>query len=549
MSKGSLAMKPHLYLAAALGALTLPLAGPALAGDETANQAEVERIIDEGMNHSEAMLTASALMDRIGPRLTNSDAHRRAQQWAMDLLRSYGLQNVHQEAFDFGLGWNLTSYSATMVAPRAIPLTVIPVAWSPPTAGTLRGGIVVAPITKESQFAEWKGKLTGKIVLISMPGESAETKDAVFKRYTEADIAAFDSYDIPHFDPETAKPDPNAPRQFQRKLSEFLKSEGAIAMVKMTYRDGKLVHGEGYDYQPGKILALPTLDMAQEDYRRLVRLSITGAAPEMELNVNASFDDKNLKASNVIAEIPGSDPKAGYVMAGGHFDSWIAGDGATDNGAGSVAVIEAARLIMKLGIKPKRTIRIALWGGEEQGLLGSRAYIEQHLVSRPMEKGLDGLEAYDQWRNAWPITPRPEYRELKAYFNMDNGSGRFHGIFAEGNIGAVPLLTQWLSPFKSMGAGHVVAKKTGGTDHVFMQAVGLPGYQFIQDPLDYGSRIHHSSLDTLDHMRGDDMRQASVVMAGMLWEAANSDKELPREPLPTRPNASDPFKVKDPARN
>jgi Zn-dependent M28 family amino/carboxypeptidase len=185
-------------------------------------------------------------------------------------------------------------------------------------------------------------------------------------------------------------------------------------------------------------------------------------------------------------------------------------------------------------------------GGEEQGLLGSRAYIEQHLVSRPMTPGLDGMEAYTQWRNAWPITPKPEYKDLKAYFNMDNGSGRFHGIFAEGNIGAVPLLTQWLAPFKSLGAGHVVAKKTGGTDHVFLQAVGLPGYQFIQDPLDYESRVHHSSLDTLDHMRGDDMRQASVVIAGMLWEAANSDKELPRQPLPSQPAASDPFKVKEP---
>lgn len=534
-------MKRHLPVAAALAALTLSM--PAIAAPSS--DEDVARIIDEGMNHSQAMTTASALMDGIGPRLTNSENHRRAQTWAMDVLRSYGLQNVHQEAFDFGLGWNLTSYSATMIAPRAIPLTVIPVAWSPPTSGTVRGGIVVAPITKEGQFAAWKGKLAGKIVLISMPGESAEPKDSFFKRLSDSDVAALDSYDIPHFDPETAKPNPNSPRNFQRKLSDFLKAEGAIAMVKIAYRDGKLVSGEGYDYQPGKTLALPTLEMAQEDYRRLVRLSVTGARPEMELAINATFDDKNLKASNVIAEIPGTDPKAGYVMAGGHFDSWIAGDGATDNGAGSVAVMEAARLIMKLGIKPKRTIRIALWGGEEQGLLGSRAYIEQHLVSRPIDPKLDGMEAYGAWRNAFPITARPEYKDLKAYFNMDNGSGRFHGIFAEGNVGVTPLLSQWLAPFKAMGADHVVAKKTGGTDHVFMQAVGLPGYQFIQDPLDYGSRVHHSSLDTLDHMRADDMRQASVIIAGMLWQSANSDKELPRQPLPTQPTASDPFKVKD----
>jgi hypothetical protein len=520
-------------------------ASPVQAAPDSDNAA-IARIIDEGMNRSEAMTTASALMDRIGPRLTNSESHRKAESWAMDLLRQRGLANVHVEPFDFGVGWNLDSYSVAMVSPRALPLTAIPVAWSPPTGGTIKAPIVIAPMSREEHFAEWKGKLAGKIVLVSLPGQTSESKGPVFQRYTDSDIAALDSYTKPDFDPDAPAIQVRN-RRFQGKLAAFLKAEGAVAMIKISYRDGKLVHGEGYDFQPGQTLALPAIELAQEDYRRLVRLAKTGDAPEVAITVAARYDESNLKAENVVAEIPGSDPKAGFVMAGAHFDSWIAGDGANDNGAGSITVLEAARLISKLGIKPKRTIRFVLWSGEEQGLLGSRAYIEQHLATRPVDPALKGIDSYVAWRNAFPITPKPEYGQLKAYFNMDNGSGRFRGIYSEGNLGAEKLLKEWLSPFNMLGADKLVVSKTGGTDHVFMQAIGLPGYQFIQDPLDYDSRVHHSNLDTLDHMRGDDMRQAAVIMAGMLWQAANSDKELPRAVLPAQPAPTDPFKVRDPS--
>ncbi|MBU6394890.1 MAG: M20/M25/M40 family metallo-hydrolase [Sphingomonadales bacterium] len=532
------------FLAAA-SLLACLAANPAEAAPDGDNAA-IARIIDEGMNRSEAMTTASALMDRIGPRLTNSENHRKAERWAMDLLRQRGLANVHVEPFDFGVGWNLDSYSVAMVTPRALSLTAIPVAWSPATDGTIRAPIVIAPMSREEHFAEWKGKLAGKIVLVSLPGQTSESKGPVFQRFTDSDIAALDTYTKPDFDPD-APAIQIRNRRFQGKLAAFLKSEGALAMVKISYRDGKLVHGEGYDFQPGQTLALPAIELAQEDYRRLVRLARTGAAPEIAITVAARYDESNLKAENVVAEIPGSDPKAGYVMAGAHFDSWIAGDGANDNGAGSVTVLEAARLIAKLGVKPKRTIRFVLWSGEEQGLLGSRAYIDQHLASRPVDPLLKGIDSYVAWRNAFPITPKPEYSQLKAYFNMDNGSGRFRGIYSEGNLGAEKLLREWLSPFDMLGADKLVVSKTGGTDHVFMQAIGLPGYQFIQDPLDYDSRVHHSNLDTVDHMRPDDMRQAAVVMAGMLWQAANSDRELPRAVLPTQPAPTDPFKVRDPS--
>ncbi|WP_246134979.1 M20/M25/M40 family metallo-hydrolase [Novosphingobium sediminis] len=542
MSKPTLRRSTPLFVAA-LMASALPM--PVLAAPD-GDSAAIARIIDEGMNRSEAMTTASALMDRIGPRLTNSENHRKAESWAMDLFRQRGLANVHVEPFDFGVGWNLDSYSVAMVTPRALPLTAIPVAWSPPTAGTVQAPVVIAPMSREEHFAEWKGKLAGKIVLVSLPGQTSESKGPVFQRYTDSDIAALDTYTKPDFDPDAPAIQVRN-RRFQGKLAAFLKAEGAVAMVKISYRDGKLVHGEGYDFQPGQTLALPAIELAQEDYRKLVRLAKTGAAPEVAINVAARYDESNLKAENVVAEIPGSDPKAGYVMAGAHFDSWIAGDGANDNGAGSITVLEAARLIAKLGVKPKRTIRFVLWSGEEQGLLGSRAYIDQHYASRPVDPSLKGIDSYIAWRNAFPITPKPEYSQLKAYFNMDNGSGRFRGIYSEGNLGAEKLLKEWLSPFDMLGADKLVVSKTGGTDHVFLQAIGLPGYQFIQDPLDYESRVHHSNLDTVDHMRADDMRQASVIMAGMLWQAANSDKELPRAVLPTQPAPTDPFKVRDPS--
>ena len=539
---GNAVFKARLFVATALSAGLFTAAFPAAADTP---EAQVSAVIDEGLNRSEAMKTASQLMDGIGPRLTNSEGYRRAADWAIARMTATGLQNVRREAFDFGLGWNLDSFSARMITPRRIEMTAMPVAWSPPTGGTLRAPVIVAPISKLAHFAEWKGKLAGKIVLISMPGISGEPSRPVFRRFEGKDFTEFDKYDLPSFDPEAA--DRRAARSnFPLDLSRFLKAEGALAMVKISYRDGKLVHGTGYNFRTGEVLALPAFELAAEDYRRLARLAASGSAPEIELALAARFDDKQQQAENLIGEILGSDPKAGYVMAGAHFDSWIAGDGAADNGAGSVVVMEAARILSRLAVKPKRTIRFALWAGEEQGLYGSRAYIERHLATRPVDPKLSGLSAYSAWSQAWPIAPKPGFTEIKAYFNLDNGAGKIRGIYAENNISAEGMLKKWLAPFSGMGADQVVTGKTGGTDHVYFQAIGLPGYQFIQDPLDYDSRVHHSNIDTVDHLRGDDLRQAATIMAAMLLQAADSDKDLPRPPLPSKPGKTDPFKVADP---
>lgn len=503
---------------------------------------DTARIIDEGMNHSQIMLNSHELFDDIGPRLTISTNMRKAQNWAIGKFNSYGLTNVHKEAFDFGRGWEIVHSSVRLVSPRPIQLIAIPVAFTPGTDHPITAPVVLAPMNRVEQFAAYHGKLSGKIVLTSLPGTGDEPKDPPFRRLEQADIAKNDAYRIPQFDPD--QQDAFIKRvNFDRELDKFLASEGAVARARIAYRDSKLISGEGYQHQVGQSPKLPAVEIAAEDYRRIARMAKMGDNPVLEIDSDVRWIDDDHNAYNIIADVPGTDPKAGYVMAGAHFDSWVAGDGASDNGAGSVVVMEAARILRQLGVRPKRTIRFALWAGEEEGLFGSMNYVAQHIAKRPMALGENGIENYMLWRNSYPVTLQPNYGDLKAYFNMDNGSGKLRGIYAEGNAAAVPLLKEWLSPFESMGAGSVVAGPTGGTDHESFQAAAVPGYQFIQDPLDYGSRVHHSDIDTLDHMRPDDLRQAAVVMAGVLLEAANSDRELPRPPIPRQPSPTDPFKV------
>lgn len=505
---------------------------------------ELDRIIDQGLRHSQVMQTAQYLSDRIGGRLTNSPAMRAAEDWTMAKLREWGLKNVHKDGFEFGRGWSIVSSSVKLVTPRPIVLTAIPVAWSPGTGGAITAPIVVAPMKRERDLDAWRGKLAGKIVLVSLPDDGSEPTEAPFQRLKGEELGKLDKYEFPDVDPTRA--DRYVKRlQFGQRLDKFLKDEGARAAVRMAYRDGKLVHGEGYRYQVGDTATVPWLEVAAEDYRRLARLAKVGPAPTLQIDVDVKWDDSDTKAYNIIAEIPGTGGGTEYVMAGAHLDSWIAGDGSADNGAGSATILEAARILAASGVHPKRTIRFVLWAGEEQGLLGSLAYVEKYLATRNLPPKATP-EEWVRWRNRFPVTPRAGYKDLVAYFNVDNGSGRIHGIHAEGNVEAVPLLREWLSPFAGMGASSVVASPTGGTDHVFMQAVGIPAFQFVQDPLDYMSRVHHSSIDTFDHLKAEDLRQASVVLAGVLAEAASAAKTLPHMPLPTQPTPTNPYRYDDP---
>ena len=529
LSEGTIRLR-HLLLATAV-----LLAAPATAQDAVTN-----RIIDQGTNHSQVMLTAQHLTDAIGPRLPNSPPMRAAEAWTQSKFREWGLTNVRKEGFPFGRGWSIDRSSVRMTLPRPVQLTAIPIAWTP--AARVTAPVIVAPMRRERDFAKWRGQLRGKVVMVTRPTDLRDPTDPVVQRLSGEDIAKLDRFEQPRFDP-TSLPRSLKRAGFAEKLDAFLRAEGALAYATMSRLDGKLVHGEGWAFEANRPASVPGVEIAAEDYRRLARLARTGPAPTLEIESAVRFHDDDTQAYNILADIPGTDPKAGYVMAGAHLDSWVAGDGAADNAAGSAVVMEAARILRASGVRPKRAIRFALWNAEEEGLLGSIAYIRRHLATRggPSDPQLNGDKLYYSFNTQWPVTPLPGHRELAAYFNIDNGSGKIRGLYAEGNPAAVPILREWLSPFASMGASSVVISPTTGTDHVFMQSVGIPGFQFIQDPLDYDSRVHHTSVDTFDHLKGEDLRQASIVLASVLLSAADADQPLPRPPLPTRPMVTDPF--------
>jgi carboxypeptidase Q len=508
----------------------------------------LNRIADEGFNHSEIPATSEYLDDQIGGRMTNSPAMRRAEKWTQERFRAWGLANIHTEGFDFGRGWWIEASHIRQVTPRPIDLKGIPVAWSPPTSGVVTAPIIVAPVAAAKDLEPYKGKLAGKIVLTSWPAPQADDLNAPFHRYDGSEIQRMDRYREPTYEPGDLARRLERYR-FATLLDEFLAKEGAVAQVTMSRSEGRLVHGEGRGYQVGHTPKVPAVELAAEDYRRLTRLAKVGEVT-VELDNHVHYEDQDHNAYNVFAEIPGTDPAAGYVMAGAHLDSWVAGDGAADNGAGSVIIMEAARILAKTGVRPKRTIRFVLWAGEEQGLLGSAAYVEKHLATRPpaTDPALKDLPAYLTQDSSYPVHTLPGFDELAAYFNIDNGSGKIRGIYTEGNLEVVSTLHEWLAPFGSLGVSSVVAEPTGGTDHVFLAALGLPAFQFIQDPLDYESRVHHTDLDTYDHLRIEDMKQAAVVLASVLYDAASAEKPLPHKPVPAQPAATDPFSYPDPRR-
>jgi carboxypeptidase Q len=519
---------------------------PSNAAAPPAEAVYVNRIADAAFNHGEVIDIAAYLADQIGGRLTNSPAMRKAERWTSDRFKSWGLKDVRAEGFDFGRGWWVESAQVRMTAPRRLELRGIPIAWTPATQGALNAPVIVAPMASDKDFADWTGKLSGKIVLVTWPAPPKDDTEAPFSRLSDADIAKLDKYQEPAFDPE-AKQKRIERFRFRDKLDAFLTQEGALAWVQMSRTDGGLVHGEGYGHRAGKTPKLPGVELAAEDYRRLARLAKVGDV-SLEIDSRVHFEDADHNAYNIIADLPGTDPKAGYVMAGAHLDSWIAGDGAADNGAGIAVVMEAARVLASAGTRPRRTIRFALWAGEEQGLLGSGAYVEEHLAHRPPgDPTLADLPAYIAF-DTYPIQTLPGFSEMVAYFNIDNGSGKIRGIYTEGNFAVVPMLREWLAPFASLGASAVVAQPTDATDHVFLSRLGLPAFQFIQDPLEYESRVHHTDIDTFDHLRPEDLRQAAVVLASVLMDAAMSDRPLPRKVLPTQPQVTDPFHYPDPTK-
>ncbi|HJU54690.1 MAG TPA: M20/M25/M40 family metallo-hydrolase, partial [Pyrinomonadaceae bacterium] len=542
-----------------------PQPTPAAAGQQSSPPVDpndpIERIKDEGMNRSQVMQTLSYLTDVIGPRLTNSPGMRRANEWTRDKLTQWGLQNAQLEAWGpFGRGWTLKTFSAQVTEPVAIPLIAYPKAWSPSTKGTLTANVVYVDARTEADLEKYRGRLKGAIVLMVAPPEVKARWEPLGTRRDEKNLLRL--ADAP--DPKTVPP-----RQFQltpeqraeamllAKKYQFFTDEGAALLVEPSrIGDGGTIFVQGavvpqpfvenpfnpppgtpkrinpYDKNAPQIV--PQVVLAPEHYNRIIRIIQAGQPVKMSVNIDVEFQDKDLMGYNTVAEIPGTDLKDEIVMLGGHMDSWHAGTGATDNAAGVAVAMEAVRILQALKLQPRRTIRIALWSGEEQGLLGSRYYVMKHFGTLG-DGSIEAFRLFNFNQGAPPkLTTGPEHEKLSGYFNLDNGTGKIRGVYMQGNEAVRPIFRQWLTPFRDLGASTLSIANTGGTDHLSFDAVGLPGFQFIQDEVEYSTRTHHSNQDVFDRIQADDMKQAATIMAAFIYNTAMRDEKLPRKPMPAQ---------------
>ena len=497
----------------------------------------VTRIRDQGLKQSRVMETAEHLTTVIGPRLTGSPAMKEAAEWAVEELKSWGIEHAATESFEFGRGWTFSRASVHMVEPHQLPLIALPRAWSPGTKKPATGEVVQVSLETEEDLKEYEGQLGGKILFLDEARTIEPPERPPFRRHDEASLEEIEEYNIRLGGSPEWRKKRKARREFLKVLVPWLENEKVLATVSQSGWDAGLLRmHRGGSSKAGDPVGVPQLTMAAEHYNRIVRLLDKEIPVELEIDIDARFHEKDVQGYNVIAEIPGTDPEAGVVMAGGHLDSWHTGTGATDNAGSCAAIMEALRILHVLEIKPKRTIRIALWDAEEQGLRGSRAYVERHFASRPDPEDPEQLKLPPFMRDpTWPVEPRPDHGRLSAYFNMDNGGGKIRGIYAQENAAVVPIFQAWMEPFQDLGAGAVSMRTTGSTDHIPFNQVGLPGFQFIQEPLHYFSWTHHSNMDLFDHLQEKDLRQASVVIASFLYHAAMRDDLLPRKPMPTEP--------------
>jgi len=515
---------------------------------ETLDYAMYDSMRDEAINHSHVMEFASALADDIGPRLTGSPSLKRANEWTRDQFTAMGCSNAHLEDWgEFGMGWQQLNTWLRMTSPDTAVFIAQAAPWSPSTKGAVTAPAVWADIKEESDFEKYKGKLVGKIVFLGEMREVKPVEKPLFTRYDDAELKKLEEFPTKH--------EQNAANfqrflkllEFREKVGQFLVSEQALAVI-LPSRDGENGGGSGgtfFDdngssfgrlvYQRDHANPLPLAVTAIENYGRVYRLLMAKVPVTIELNIETKFTGDHEHGFDTVAEIPGTDPtlKEEVVMVGGHLDSWASATGATDNGAGSVVAMEVIRILNTLHVKPRRTIRVALWTGEEQGLLGSYGYVSQHFGTVPRSTEPDQLKLSERSRKAiGPIQVKPEHERLSAYFNVDNGSGRIRGIYLQGNAAAGPIFSQWMAPLEDVGVTTLTLRNTGGTDHLSFDALGIPGFQFIQDPLDYSSRTHHSNMDTYERLQAADLAQASFVEAIFVYNAAMRDQMIPRKPMP-----------------
>jgi hypothetical protein len=541
---------------ALLGAASVP----AWAADKTKDASKVmealdlvgiDRIRDEGINHSHIMEYASGLFDYVGPRLTGSPDFVRAQEWSLEQLRQMGATNAHLESWgEFGMGWRQIGTSVLMTAPATATVLAQATPWSPATAGEVTGDVIaVPPLKEEKDFDAWKGKLAGKVILY---GDAPKIKDPkeLMEHYDAAKLEHFRQYplDGDQNDSHVLPEDPSIwegafkKMAFQEKVGQFFADEHAVAVLRASGSGGVIQDDTGqafgwFVYRPDHRQAIPSAVIASEAFGRMHRLVSHEVPVTVKVNIAAQFSGDHEQGNDVIGEIQGTDPvlKDQVVMLGGHLDSWIAGTGATDDGAGSIIALEAMRILRASGVKPRRTIRVALWGGEEQGLFGSLGYVSNHFATWSYSTKPEELLVPEFLRQrTGTTTVKPEHAKLDAYYNTDNGGGRFLGIFTEGNSEVAEIFRQWMPPLSDLGFTTITLRNTGSTDHVPFVQVGLPGFQFVQDPRDYETRSAHTNQDTYERLSEPDLKQAATVMAIFVYNTAQREEMLPRSPMPSQ---------------
>lgn len=513
----------------------LVAASNALPSTETVNWDVMSQIRNEGFRNSKVMEIESQLTDVIGPRLTGSPNMKAANDWTRDKFTEWGLVNSHLESYPFGRGWTNEYTMVRMVAPQATPLLAYPKAWTVSTNGAQRAPVIKVKLQTQADLDKYKGQLAGKIVLNGDMREIKPGDKPAIERYDDKKLADIAQYEIPSEKPRYSPQEIAQRMGFQKTLNQYLMDEKVVGIIDPSRSgDNGLVFVQGgASHEPGNPAGVPSLVMAIENYGRITRLLDKNIPVELEIDVRNTFYDSDPNAYDTIAEIPGSDKKDEVVMLGAHLDSWHAGTGATDNAAGSAVVMEAVRILKAIGLKPRRTIRIGLWSGEEEGLLGSAAYVKQHFGAHVPPTDPKEL-ALPEWlrKNDTPLELKPEQAKVSAYFNIDNGTGKIRGIYLQENEGVEPTFSAWMQPFGDLGMTTITDRNTGGTDHESFDAVGIPGFQFIQDPVEYMTRTHHSNMDVYERIQRDDMMQAAVILAAYVYDAAMRDNMLPRKPLP-----------------
>lgn len=478
----------------------------------------IYNIKSEGIGNSQIEDLAFQLTDNLGPRLSGSTNLRNSREWAAEKFREWGLSNVKIDSYgEFGRGWDVKKAYIAMKEPYYAQIIGYPKAWTDGTNGPVDSEVILLEINQDSDFDKYKGKLKGKIVMAPSTLQVSPAFEAEAKRLTEEELEQRKEVTIggqtSRYTPEMLA-QLRAQRELDQKLNIFLLEEEIGLRLSGTRGNfGTVFHTRSGSFSTDKNATVPEMEISAEHYGRIYRLLKNGKSVSVEAEVEVTWLDDDYKGYNVLAEIPGTDKnlKPELVMLGAHLDSWHAGTGANDNAAGVVVMMEAIRILKTLGIQPKRTIRIALWGEEEQGLFGSRGYVQKYVADRNSKD------------------KKAEWDKISAYYNLDNGSGKIRGIYLEGNDQLVPIFEKWFEPFHELGAKTITRRNTGSTDHVAFDAVGVPGFQFIQDPIDYG-RGYHTNMDVFERMQLSDMTQAAVIIAAIVYNTAQRDEKLPRKP-------------------